>query len=259
MRIKTILILLVALSFMVCASSQKKIETARAKDPRYQYNVGLVHLNRGNVDEAIIYLKKSLALDPDYHLALNALGIAHSMKGNLKEAMKYFQKSIAINPTFSEARNNLGMVYQEMGILDEAQQEYRMAAMDKNYSSRELPYYNLARLYLAQEQLEEALENVVKALQFNKDLAMAHNLKGMVHEKLNQMDEAVDAYRTAVKYDPLNVNFNFNLGVALFKNNELEEAGEIFNRLSTKATDPEMKDKIKQYLKMIREQTPIAS
>jgi len=253
MRIKTILILIVSLSFIVCASSQKKIETVRAKDPRYQYNVGLVHLNRGNVDEAIIYLNRSLALDPDYHLALNALGIAHSMKGNLQQAMKYFQKSIAINPTFSEARNNLGMVYQEMGLLDKAQQEYRIAAIDKNYGSRELPYFNLARLYLAQEKHEEALEYVVTALQFNKDLAMAHNLKGMAHEKLNQMEEAIESYRGAVKLDPLNVNFNFNLAVALFKNNQHEEAGEIFKRLSTKATDPEMKDKIKQYLKMIKE------
>lgn len=253
MRIKTILICLISLSFIVCASSQKKNEQARENDPRYQYNVGLVHLNRGNVDEAITCLNRSLVLDPDYHLALNALGLAYFMKGSLREATKHLQKSIAIHPTFSEARNNLGMVYQEMGILDKAQQEFRIAASDQNYPSRELPYFNLARLYLAQEKPDDALGYVTTALQFNKKLAMAQNLKGTIHEKLNQLEEAVESHRAAVKLDPLNLNFSFALAVALFKNGQLEEAEEIFNKLSAKATDPEMKDNIKQYLKLIKE------
>ncbi len=253
MRIKTIFICLISLSFIVCASSQKKIEQARRKNPRYQYNVGLVHLNRGNVDEAITYLKRSLALDPDYYLALNALGLANFMKGNLREATKFLQRSLAINPTFSEARNNLGMVYQEMGLLDKAQQEFRIAASDKNYASRELPYYNLARLYMAQEKPEEALEYVNIALQFDKNLAMGQNLKGTIHELLNELEEAVASHRKAVKLDPLNLDFNFALAVALFKKGELGEAEILFKQLSTKATNPEMKDQIKQYLKSIKE------
>jgi len=253
MKAKTFFIFLVSLSFIVCASSQKKIEESRRKDPRYQYNVGLVHLNRGNLNEAITYLNRALTLDPNYYMALNALGLAHFMKGNLQEATKHLQKGIAINPSFSEARNNLGMVYQEMGLLDKAQQEFRIAASDQNYPSRELPYYNLARLYLAQEKPEDALGYVVTALQFNKNLAMAHDLEGTIHEKLNQLEEAVESRRAAVKLDPLNLDFNFALAVALFKNSQHKEAEEIFTQLSAKATDPEMKDQIKQYLKLIRE------
>ncbi len=253
MRVKTIFVCLISLSFIVCASSQKKIEQARRNNPRYQYNLGLVHLNRGNVDEAITYLNRSLALDPDYYLALNALGLANFMKGNLREATKFLQRSVALNPSFSEARNNLGMVYQERGLLDKAQQEFRIAASDKNYDSRELPYYNLARLYLAQEKPEEALEYVNTALQFEKNLAMGHNLKGTIHEILDQLEEAVRSHRKAVKLDPLNLNFNFALAVALFKKGELDEAETLFKQLSTKATNPEMKDQIKQYLKLIKE------
>lgn len=253
MRTKTIFVCLLSLSFIVCASSQKKIEQARGKDPRYQYNVGLVHLNRGNVDEAIAYLNRSLALDADYFLALNALGLAHFMKGNLREASTFLQRCIAINPTFSEARNNLGMVYHELGILDKAQQEFRIAASDKNYGSRELPYYNMARLYMAQDKPEEALEYVNIALQLNKNLAMGQNLKGTLHERLNQLEEAVESHREAVKLDPLNLDFNFALAVALYKKGELDEAESLFKQLSAKATNPEMKDQIKQYLKAIKE------
>lgn len=252
MRSRLILISFISMNLIFCASSQKKIEEARQKNPRYQYNIGIVHLNRGNLDEAIRYLNKSLALNPNYYLALNALGLAYFMKGNLEESTKYFQRCLVINPTFSEARNDLGMVYQEMGLMDKAQQEFRIAAADKNFNSRELPYYNLARLYLAQGKLDEALEHVQKALELNKEMAMAYNLKGMIHEKLKKYDEAIESYTQAVKIDLLNINFNFNLAVAYFKNNEFEKAKEIFEKISSKTTDPEMKKKIDQYLKIMK-------
>lgn len=240
------------MNLIFCASSQKKIEEARNKNPRYQYNMGLFHLNNGNLDQAIRFLNRSIALNPNYYLAYNALGLAHSMKGNLQESIKYYQKCLAINPTFSETRNNLGAVYQEMGILDKAEQQYQIAAADTNYSSRELPYYNLGRLYLAQEKLKEALVNVQKALLINKDMAMAHNLKGLIHEKLNNFDEAVESYSQAVKIVPQDINFNFNLAVAYFKNSQFDKAKEIFEKISTKTTDMDMKAKIDQYLKIIR-------
>ena len=252
MRFKWILIIVISFNLSFCASNQKKIQEASTKDPRYQYNVGLVHLNRGNLDDAITYLRRALTINPNYYLALNALGLAYFMKGNLQDASGYLQRCLAINPTFSEARNNLGMVYQEQGYLDKAQQEYRMAAADKNYNSRELPYYNLARLYLVAEKYQDALDHVQKAIELNKNLAMAHNLKGSLHERLNQFDEAIESYTQAVKIDPLSIDFSYDLAVAYFKNENFEKAKEIFEKISNKATDSEMKEKINQYLKLIK-------
>lgn len=254
MRYKLLIVTFISLNIIFCASPQKKIEQARKKDPRYQYNMGLFYLNSGNLDQAIRLLNRSIALNPNYYLAFNALGLAYSMKGNLQESVKHYQKCLLINPTFSEARNNLGAVYQEMGMLDKAEQEFRTVAADKNYNSKELPYYNLARLYMAQEKLTEALENVQKALEINKDMAMAYNLKGLLHEKLENFDEAIESYNQAVKIVPQDINFNFNLAVAYFKNNQFDLAKETFEKISTKTTDPEMKAKIDQYLKIIKKE-----
>jgi tetratricopeptide (TPR) repeat protein len=252
MRAKWILAIVLSINLIFCASSQKKIQQARTKDPQYQYNVGLVHLNRGNVDEAIPYLNRALTINPNYYLALNALGLAYFMKGNLQEALSYLQKCLAINPTFPEARNNLGMVYQEQGLLDKAQQEFRLAAADKNYNSRELPYYNLARLYLTAEKFRDALDHVQKAIELNKNMAMAYNLEGTIYEKLNQLDEAIESYKRAVKIDPLSIKFSYDLGVAYFKDEDFEKAGEIFEKILGKTTDSETKEKINQYLKIIK-------
>ena len=253
MKQKAIIIFLLCLNLALCASPQKKLEQDRAKDPKYQYNVGLFYLNEGNVDEAIKFLDKSIALNPRYYLALNARGLAYSMKINLEEAVKSFQKCLEIDPTFSEARNNLGSIYQQMGFPDKAEEEYQRAILDPNYQYRELPFYNLARLYFAKEKYEQALDYLQKSLQFNNRLAMANNLKGLTLEKLNRLADAIPCYEQALKVVPDDLNFNYNLAVAYFKNDEFNKAGELFERIAPKVTDPDTSDKIRQYLKIIKE------
>lgn len=251
MKAKIPFLLFLSLNLILCASSQKKIEQTREKSPRYQYNLGLFYLNDGQVDEAIKYFNKSLAIEPKYDLSLNALGLAYSMKGNFEESVKYFQKCLAINPALTEAHNNLGSIYQEMGLLDKAEQEFRAAITDRNYTSRELPYYNLARLYMLQDKLQDALNFADKALEINRSMVMAHNLRGIIFEKLNNYSEAVESYKQALRTAPDDQSIQFNLAAAYFKNNEFQNSKEIFDKLYAKTGDQDMKKKIEEYLNVI--------
>jgi len=258
MRPKLTIIFFICLNMFLCASPQKKFEKARANDPLHQCNMGLFHLNEGNIDEAIKYLNKALSLNPRYDLALNALGLAHSMKGNFTESEKYFQKCLQVNPSMTEAHNYLGTVYQEMGFVDKAEREFRIATLDRNYKSRELPYYNLARLYILKEKLTEALEYINRSLEINDSFRMAYNLKGIILERQLKFDEAVECYKEALKNlgvgtnPEVYVDISFNLGVVYFKNNEFKEAKKIFEKISSYVTDFDMKEKIDKYLRMIK-------
>ncbi len=236
-----------------CASSQKKLGQAREKDPRYQYSLGVFYLNSGNPDEAIKYLNRSLSLDPRYHLTYNALGLATSIKGNLAGAVKYYERCLEIAPDFSEARNNLGGVYQELGFIDKAEAEFLKVINDRAYPTKELPNYNLARLYFTRGDIDQALAYDEAAIKLNARFAMAHNLKGLILEKQGQLDDAIDSYQQAVKIVPEDVNFNFNLGAAYFKNSEWGKAAGIFQTILPRVSDPGMKDKVTGYLKEIRE------
>ena len=222
------------------------------RDPQYQYNMGLFHLNRNNPDEAIRYFNSALALNPRYDLALNALGLAYSMKGNFEEAVRQYQNCININPALTEVHNNLGTAYQEMGLIDKAEQEFRVAISDVNYRSKELPYYNLARLYLAQGKVEEALSYVEQSIEINKSFRMGYNLKGIILEGLSRYEEAIESYKTALKNLEGDVDISFNLAVAYFKNNELSKAKEIFEKIYPRVSDLEIKKKIDEYLRMIK-------
>ncbi len=252
MRYKIPLILILTFSLAFCASSEKSMAKKRATDPQYQYNVGLVYLQNGKYDEAIQYFKKSLSFRPNFDLALNAMGLAHFMKGEFQEAVTYFEKCLQVNPDFTEARNYLGSVYQEMGILDKAEQEYLRAIEDKKYKSRDLPYYNLARLYFTQGKDKEALELVEKSIALNDRMVMSLNLRGVILERLGRMGEAIASYNKALEIAPDDINLTYNLAVAFFKTDRRAEAKSLFEKIFPRVTDSEMKAKIEEYLKALK-------
>jgi len=252
MKYKMSLVFLLSFSLSFCVSTQKKLEKQRAKDPQYQYNVGLVYLQNNNVEQAARYFKRSLALRPGFDLALNAMGLVSLMKGEFQPAVEYFEKCLQVNPKLTEAHNYLGTVYQELGILDKAEEHYKLAIADEAYRSRELPYYNLAKLYLAQDKDKEALEMVERSLSLNGNLVMALNLKGILLERAGRMDDAIACYEKGIRIVPEDVNLNFNLAVAYFKTDRRDEAKTLFERIYPRVTDPELKAKIDEYLRVLR-------
>lgn len=257
MRYKPGIIFLLSLSLIFCASPQKKLQESRKKDSFYQYNMGLFFINEGSIDEAIKYLKTSLNLKPNFDLALCSLGLAYFMKGDLEQSIKYYRSCIKVNPSLTEAHNFLGTAYQEMGFIDQAEREYRIAIVDEKFKSRHLPFYNLAKLYITKDKLNEALVYVEEALKIYNNFTMAYNLKGIIFERLKRLPDAIDSYLRALdRLTPegrdQDVNIRFNLAVAYFKNNEYSKAKEIFERMYLKVTDLEMKDKIDRYLRIIK-------
>ena len=241
------------MTLVVCASPEKKIQKQREKDPRYQYNLGLFYLNNGKNEEAIKYFQKSLSLDKDFYLSYNGMGIAYLMMRELEKSAQYFERSLELNPTLTEAHNYLGTVYQELGHLEKAEQEWRTASADLNYKSRDLPYYNLARLYFGQNRFADALYYVQKSLEINRRLVMAINLKGVIYERLEDYEAAIESYKQGLKIAEEDINLKFNLGVAYFKNNQFDEAKEMFNKIYTLA-DLDMKRQIDGYMKIINKQ-----
>jgi tetratricopeptide (TPR) repeat protein len=252
MRMKSVLAVGICLSLIHCATAQQKLARSREKDPRYQYNLGLVHLNRNDPESAVAYLNKCLALDPRYFPAWNALGLARSLQGKLPESVEAFKKCLEINPRYTESHNNLGTIYQEMGFLDKAEEEFKKALEDAAYPSRELPCYNLARLCYTTNRTDEAYGYIRECIKLKSRFGMAHNLMGLILERKGDMDGAVDAYEQAVRTVPADTNFNFNLAVACFKTGAFDKAKDIFDKIFPLVTDEAIKARIRDYQDQIR-------
>jgi len=239
---------IVVLGLASCASSQKKIEMKREKDPQFQYEKAVVCMQYGMTNEAFKYLNQALALDPGHYLAHNLMGLAFMIKRDLPNAAQSFQKSIEVNPDFSEARNNLGTALEESGDAAKAEAAYlKSIEIDQNYNAS----YNLAKLYFVQKKFDLALQYVQLSLQKYGRSVLAWNFQGLVYESRENMSEAIASFQQALKIAPGETNVSFNLGLAYYKTGEMVKAKDILEKILPLAKTEELKARIRELLKLI--------
>lgn len=89
-------------------------------------------------------------------------------------------------------------------------------------------WYSLGRIKYSENRFEESVRCFQKALSLSPRLAKAENNLGLAYEGLNQVDEAVKAYRTAIAWQADAANPSeqplVNLGLVLVDRNDLSEA-----------------------------------
>ena len=56
----------------------------------------------------------------------NNVGLLHQDRGELDEAVRQFQRAIAIDPKYVKAHNNLGVAQLRLNRLDAAESEFRI-------------------------------------------------------------------------------------------------------------------------------------
>jgi tetratricopeptide (TPR) repeat protein len=91
-----------------------------SKDFLTPYYKGMAYLNEGNYTEAIPYFDKSLAINPNYTLALNNKGAALYGLGIYNESIAYFDKALSVNPGYTTALYNKGAALSKLGIYNES-------------------------------------------------------------------------------------------------------------------------------------------
>lgn len=84
--------------------------------------VALGYRQLGNVNKAIVYLKKILTMKPTQVDTWNELGLCYAMLNDFDKAEKHFKKALRFKGEDSEILGNLGMVYIEQEKLDLAKE-----------------------------------------------------------------------------------------------------------------------------------------
>ena len=127
-----------------------------------QNNLGNDLMKKGQLDEAIVHLRKALEIYENYPEANNNLGYALANKGNWAEAIPAYRAAMRVRPNYPKAHNNLAISLAETGKKEEALAEFREALrIDPDYQEA---HGNLAVLLLQVGRRDEAVAHLRQAL-----------------------------------------------------------------------------------------------
>lgn len=151
-------------------------------------------------------------VDPDDHFAR---GEAHYKAGRYEAAVKELQKAVKLSPDWEDPHYVLALSLTEMGKLKEAIVEFKLviefALKDE---PKILSYYNMGNAYADLGDYEEAIEAYRQAIKLNSKLSKPHNNLGLAYAALNRLEEAVAEFKEAARLKPDYVEAHYNLGVA---------------------------------------------
>jgi tetratricopeptide (TPR) repeat protein len=90
-------------------------------------NLGIIFLDKGQLDDAISKLQAAIDLRPENAPAHDNLAKALLKKGQVAEAMVHYRKFLELEPTNVEARNTLGTALIQQGHVREALDQWQEA------------------------------------------------------------------------------------------------------------------------------------
>ncbi|MBL7127786.1 MAG: CHAT domain-containing protein [Ignavibacteria bacterium] len=216
------------------------------------YEKGTEHMNKGNLDSALVCFKISLELymkagNPSYIAwSLNNMGYIYVEHGKLDEALKCFTESLELyrkvgNPSdIAMSLNNIGFMYSNQGKLEEALKYYTKALKlyKKTGDSSDIAtgLHNIGLIYSRQGKLDEALKYYTESLELRRkvgnpsDIAESFNSIGTIYDFQGKLYKALKYYTVSLElfkkaYDPLGVSECLsNIGSICSEQGKLDEA-----------------------------------
>jgi putative PEP-CTERM system TPR-repeat lipoprotein len=202
----------------------QRYQTIAELDPNdvlSSYRMGLLHMDRGDVEQA-----EAIASDLVQRFPRNPEG--HRLKGilyyraqNHTEAIVTLQRSLAMRPSI-EGSYFLGLSMQQTGELETALSHLR-AAIDLN------PNFVQARLMTAiillqQQRIDPAVTEARRVLSIDPRNAMAHNILGSAHLAQGRVEEGMQALKRAIEIDPSIVDAHLKMGLVHLSQGRTAEA-----------------------------------
>ena len=194
-------------------------QKALALEPNSQaahMNLGIALREKGDGQGALLHLKRVADADPKNAAIQYELGQTLRQNGDLAGAIGAFERALELNPELSEGYYGLGLA-----LKQQSASVRRPVATD---SSPADDLYKRAQENASKGNLDEAKQELVKALQQDDHHAEAHNLLGYILGQQGNLPAAIAELQRAVSLRPEFADAHYNLGVALWYSGSKEKA-----------------------------------
>jgi tetratricopeptide (TPR) repeat protein len=228
--------------------------------------LGNLYVRTEQFDQAIAECQSALAVGQNLSAQTKAdllfrLGEANRLKGDLNEAMRLFKASAALDPRNAHALLLLAMILQGTGRDNEAVPAYEEVL--KIQPDNAVALNNLAYLVAGNGvDLDRALALAQRALEVSKNSASGGNSAeaepadfwdtlGWILVKKNQSDDAIAAFRNALRSEPDNPTFHFHLGMAFSQKGDRNAAIQEFKTALANHPPQDVEASIRRLLETI--------
>lgn len=177
------------------------VSTNSANTAEIKTQIAVEHIRLGNVDMAKNALDEAIQRNPNNAQTLMMMGVTHQLVGtseSLTSAEQYFTKAIELDPRNAQIRNNYGQYLFVIERYEDAIKEFNIASNTIGYSGRDVALNNLGQSYLRLNQMSEAKNLFLRALQLNPKYPEALLGLAEIHYLLADSDEAADVFQDYV-------------------------------------------------------------
>jgi Tfp pilus assembly protein PilF len=152
-------------------------------------NLASAYLARGQPKEALVHLRRSLAIDPRHARTHHNLGELLRRQGRLAAAERSFRRAVRLDPDNAKTHNSLGAIYLKQNRLVEARQGFDAAlAVKRNYWTA---HRNLAMTCMVQGDSGCAVKHMELAVRLRPHSANYLNDLFTVLSRANQARRAL--------------------------------------------------------------------
>jgi tetratricopeptide (TPR) repeat protein len=219
-----ICILVIVLSYFVVSNYTQKRNKATA---RKLEAIAAGYLVSGNYTEALRYYKKAITQYPFNAATYSEIGTCYEKLKQYPKAIEAYKQAIKTEADYTVAIGALGGIYYLEGRYDDALGMYEKIIKIRPDAQT---YRNIGNLLDDMGRREEAVDAFKNAIKANPKDALAYNDLGSVYFKLNLVDDAIKAFEKAKEIDP-NCAFAYNnLGSFYFNSGRYEKALELFEK-----------------------------
>jgi choline-sulfatase len=173
------------------------------------FMLGTKYLAHGDLEQAVDKFKRTLALKPDYDLAVFNLAQAYRRMGDDNAALAGFEHYLTLDPTDPFVQYQMGEIWLDRGDLTQAEALFRRALQtDPSVASAK----NALGVIALQRGDPATAERLIReALASKPKLRLAHFNLALLAEQRGDVREAEREYVEELKAHPENYKAAFNL------------------------------------------------
>jgi len=158
----------------------------------YHNNIAMSALTQGDLKTSFRYLKKAILLDSDIAFPWVNLGVIYSRNHLPDYALAAYKVGLDLDPDNRSALTNIAALYRTLGKTGAAN---RYSRRIRAYQKRN-PYfhYSRARYDFENDNIDEALKGVTRAIKLKKNEHQFYFLMGLIDHSLGNQQEALQSF-----------------------------------------------------------------